>query len=291
MEASYLKAGQIAAEALEFGKKLIKENVTLVSIAKQVEEKIIRMGGKPAFPVTLSKNEMAAHFCPLDQVELVERGDLIKLDVGVHVNGFIADTAVTIEVDTDEHIELIRASKDALKDALEKFKPGITLGEIGESIQEIINAYGFNPIKNLSGHEVKQFNLHAGLSVPNFKTNNPTELQEGQVFAVEPFATTGEGFVKDGRPSGIFRVLEQKPVRVGREIFEFAKREYKGLPFTSRWLTSKFPEFKVSSGLRFLEMERAVQQYAQLPERTKGIVSQAEHTVIVGDRPLVTTRI
>jgi len=291
MEASYLRAGQIAAEALEFGKKLIVEDAPLVSIAKKVEAKIIQLGGKPAFPTSIAKNEMAAHFCPLDEVEMVEQGDLIKLDIGVHINGFIADTACTVEVGTDNYVELMRASKDALKDALERFKPGVTLGEIGEGIQEIINAYSFNPIRNLSGHEIKPYMLHAGLSVPNFKTNNSTPLEEGQVFAVEPFATPGEGFVKDGKPSGIFRIVDHRQVRVGRDIFEFAKREYKTLPFTSRWLAQRFPEFKLFSGLRFMEREGAIYQYPQLPERSNGMVSQAEHTVIVRNKPLVTTRI
>ena len=291
METSYLKAGQIAAEALEFGKKLIKENATLLSVAKQVEEKIFQLGGRPAFPVQLSKNEIAAHFCPMDEVEIFENEDLVKLDVGVHINGFIADTACSVVVGGGSNLNLVKASNDALNDAIQKMTPGTTLGEIGAGIQEIINAYGFNPIKNLSGHQIKQHELHAGLSIPNFKNNSQVELEEGQVFAVEPFATTGEGFVKDGRPSGIYSIIEIKPTRAGREILDFIKREYNQLPFTSRWLMKRFPEFKVSSSFRFLEREGVVKQYPQLPERSNGIVSQAEHTVIVKRKPLVITKI
>lgn len=290
METSYLKAGQIAAEALEFGKKLIKEGVTLLSVANQVENKIFQLGGKPAFPVQISKNEIAAHFCPMDEVEIFENGDVAKLDVGVHINGFIADTACSVAVGMG-NLELIKASNDALNDAIQRMTPGTTLGEIGAGIQEIINAYGFNPIKNLSGHQIKQYELHAGLSIPNFKNNSSVELEEGQVFAIEPFATTGEGFVKDGKPSGVYSIIEIKPTRAGREIFDFIKREYNHLPFTSRWLLKRFPEFKVSSSFRFLEREGVVKQYPQLPERSNGIVSQAEHTVIVKRKPLIITKL
>ena len=289
---TYEKAGKIAAETLQLGRKLVQEGVLLSDVTRQVEDKIKALNAKPAFPPQISINNIAAHYYPDEDDELkFERGDLVKLDLGVHIDGYIADNAVTINLGGDENLSLIKASKDALREILPMFKPGTTLGEIGRVVEEIINGYGFSPIKNLSGHEIKPYQLHAGLTVPNFDNGDKTELQDGQVFAVEPFATTGNGYVKDGRPSGIYRLVDSRNVRSGREVLQFIMDEYQTLPFHRRWVLRKFGEFKTNFALRILEHEELLHSYAQLMERSNGIVSQAEHTVIVKDKPIITTKI
>lgn len=288
---SYEKAGRIAAEALIYGKKLIREREKLIEIAKKVEDRIKELNGELAFPVQISKNEIAAHYCPelYDEME-IKQGDLVKLDIGVHVGGKIGDTACSVDIGGDRNLELIRASKDALKVAIENMRPGIELRGVGKAIEEVVVGYGFNPIKNLSGHEIKDYELHAGLIIPNYDNGDETKLKEGQVFAIEPFATTGEGFVKDGKLSGIYHVMMPRNVRSGREILKYVLENYKTLPFARRWLLEKFSEFKTNFSLRILEREMVIEQYHQLVERTNGIVSQAEHTVIVKDKPVVLTK-
>ncbi len=288
---SYEKAGKIAEEALTYGKKLIKEGERLIEISKKIEDKIKSLNGKLAFPVQISINNIAAHYCPdINDEERIKSGDLVKLDVGVHVNGKIGDTACSIDVDNDKNLKLIMASKDALKVAIENMRPGVKLKEIGKAIEEVITGYGFNPIKNLSGHEVKDYELHAGFIVPNYDNGDETELKEGQIFAVEPFATTGEGFVKDGKLSGIYSVIMPRNVRSGREVLKYIVENYKTLPFARKWLLEKFSEFKTNFSLRILERENIIQQYHQLVERSQGIVSQAEHTVKVADKPIILTK-
>lgn len=289
---SYEKAGKIAAETLQFGKRLIKEDVLLSDVAKQVEDKISSLKAKPAFPPQISVNNIAAHYCPDDDEKTkFKEGDVVKLDLGVHIDGHIADNAVTINLGGDELLELVKASKDALKEALTLFTPGTTLGEIGKAIEEVIVGYGFNPIRNLSGHEIQPYDLHAGLTVPNFNNKDKTEIKEGQVFAVEPFATNGEGYVKDGKPSGIYKLANPRNVRSGREVLQFIMDEYQTLPFHKKWVLKKFGDFKGNFGLRMLEKEEIIHHYSQLIERSDGIVSQAEHTVIVKDKPVITTKI
>jgi methionyl aminopeptidase len=286
---SYEKAGNVAAEVLAYGTELVKVGTKLSEATEKIEKKIDSLKAKPAFPPQFSLNEIAAHNYSdnKDETEF-KKGDLVKLDVGIHVDGLIADTATTI--DLGDNTELVQASKEALDEALKLFTPGTKLNEIGKKIEEVITSYGFNPIKNLSGHEIKPFELHAGLTVPNYDNGDETIIKEGQVFAVEPFATTGEGFVKDGGLSGIYSLINPKNVRSGREVLNFIMNNFQTLPFHKKYLFKKFQEFKASFGLRILEKEEIIHQYAQLVEKTNGLVSQAEHTVIVKDKPVITTK-
>ena len=286
---SYEQAGKIAGESLEYGRKLVREGEKLKVIADKVEEKIKSLNGGIAFPVQISINNIAAHYCPdINDDTEIKKGDLVKLDFGAHINGEIGDCACSINVNGN-HDELIKASSEALNEAVKKMMPGIELREVGRAIEEIIKGYGFNPIRNLSGHEIKEYELHSGAIVPNYDNNDKTKLKEGQVFAVEPFATTGEGFVKDGKLSGIYNLVMPKNVRSGREILEYIMKNYNTLPFARKWLLANFSEFKINFGLRMLERENIIQQYHQLIERSNGIVSQAEHTVKIADKPIVLT--
>jgi methionyl aminopeptidase len=254
----------------------------LLEIAEKVEEFVTSKGAKFAFPINLSINEIAAHSSPAFDNQEKAHG-LLKIDLGVSVNGYISDLACSIDLtDNKEHAKLIEASSKALDEAIKIIKPGITLGKIGQVIQETISSYGFAPVINLSGHELKQYKLHAGLTVPNYDNNNQEELKEGMVLAIEPFATTGSGIVQDGRDSGIYKFEEKHNVRdmKAREILDFIEKEYKELPFSSRWLVKKFGTRALFS-LRMLEQASCLHHFKQLVEKTKAPVSQAEATVLV----------
>ncbi len=279
------KAGKITAEAREFGRKLVKENASTLEIAEKIENKIRELGGEPAFPVDVSIDHIAAHASPLinDESKL-KKGDLVKLDLGASVDGYIGDSACTVEVGTKNHEKLIKAAEEALAEALKLVKPGVKVCEIGAAIQKKIEEYGYTPIHNLSGHEIKQYLLHGGLTVPNYDNGDQRELKKGMVVAIEPFATDGEGKVMEGKPAGIFSLEQIKPIRNvnARKVISYIQKKYKTMPFSARWL--KFPN--INFILRILEKEGILKQYSQLPERRKGLVSQAEHTVEVGGEVL-----
>ncbi|MFH1332209.1 MAG: type II methionyl aminopeptidase [archaeon] len=284
------KAGKIAAEAMEFGKKLVKADASLLEVAEKIEEKIVSLGAKPAFPINLSINHIAAHYTPFPNDETTfKEGELVKIDIGAHVNGAIGDIACT--VDLGEHKEFVEASEKALNEALKMFTPGTKIGEIGKVVQKTIQEFNLVPIINLSGHQVEKYNLHAGITIPNYDNNDPTELEEGQIFAVEPFATNGEGRIIEGKPSGIYRIEQIKPVRDMkiRKMIQFIVEEYHELPFAKRWILKKFPA--ANFALTLLENQGILHHYPQLPEKTKALVSQAEHTVIVKENPKITTKI
>ena len=273
----YREAGKIARNALQLGIRSIKEGVSYKEVAEKVEEYIKAKGAKPAFPVNISVNSVAAHFTPSNNCkEVFKKGDLVKLDVGAHINGCIGDTAMTIEVATKKHAKLIEAAEEALKEAIRIIKAGIKIEEIGKSIEEKIKAYGFNPIKNLHGHSLERFKLHAGLSIPNFYTKNKKMLKEGQVVAIEPFVTNGVGIVIDSGLGNIYRI--EKRASIIKEI----ERRFNALPFAERWLHEIYGE-RTPLKLSFLLKRRIIAPYFKLVEMKGGMVSQAEHTLYVTD--------
>lgn len=284
------KAGKIAAEAITFGEKLIKPDTHMLEIIEKVENKIIKLGGGLAFPSQISLNEIAAHYnCFVKDTTLIKDGDIAKLDIGVHVNGYIADTALT--VDLGKNKELKKASEEALKEAIKMVQIGTRLCDIGKVVETTIKSYGFNPIRNLSGHALGLYEVHAGLSIPNYDNKDRTELEKGMIIAIEPFATSGVGLIRESKMSDIFRVIRVGGVRnqSAKEILKFLNENYKTLPFARRYLINKFGEVKVNLAIRTLEQEGMIQQYTQLIEKSNGLVSHAEHTLLIEDKVKVIT--
>ncbi len=287
---SWRKAGKIAADVLAYGKGLIKKGSSLLEVSDLIEKKIISLGGKPAFPVQISCDHIAAHFCPEADDKTIFENQVASLDVGVEVEGCIGDTAVTVDL-SGKHSDLVKASEEALKAAIKVVQVGVTLGEIGKEIKETIASFGFSPIKNLSGHGLAEYNIHDKPTIPNFDTGDKTELKKGQLIAIEPFATNGAGAVYEASPATLFSIVNKKPVRspFARELLK-ELQDYNELPFTTRWLTAKMPAGKVRLGLRELIHAGILRDYPPLVEQDKGLVSQAEHTLLVDDKVEVLTR-
>ena len=284
----FVKAGKIASQAREYGRKLIKPGVSLLEVSDKVESKIESLGGGFGFPTQISRNVIAAHYCahPNDET-LFKEGDLVKLDLGVHINGSIADTACTI--DLGDNNELLEASKNALQNAIKILKPGLPIGQIGRVVQDTITDAGFSPVKNLCGHGVGKFIVHKEPSIPNFDNGDPTELFDGQIIAIEPFASSGVGIIHEVEPASVFMQVASKSVRnpITRSILKQIQ-SYNNLPFTNRWLTKDFSEVKVNFALRDLLQNNVIRSYGPLKEK-KGLVSQHEHTIIIREKPIVTT--
>ncbi len=286
----YLKAGKIAAKVLEFGKTLVKPGVPVLEVVEKMEEKMLSLGGKPAFPINVSINDMAAHWHPLINDETtIKESDYVKLDVGVHVDGYIGDTASTVRVLGKD--ELIKCSEEMLKKALEIVRPGITIGEIGETIENVAKEFGFNPIRNLTGHSLDRYDVHSGLIIPNVKNDSKYQLREDEVIAIEPFCTSGNGFVKDSGSALIFRWIADKPTRSfeSRKILELAREKFEKLPFAKRWVQKILPPIKVELGFKELLAVNALYSYKPLREVSGKPVAQSEHTIIVKEKPIIIT--
>jgi len=274
------KAGKIAAQVLEYGKGLIKKDASLLEVLDKIEAKIFELGAKPAFPAQISCNHIAAHYCPEEDDKTIFSDQIVCLDVGVHVDGFIGDNAVTVDL-SGKHEDLVKASREALENAIKTVKVGVTLGEIGKIIQDTIQIYGFAPVRNLSGHGLGVYEQHTKPSIPNFDNNDNTKIENDMVFAIEPFASTGAGIVQDSGIATVFSLGAKKPVRnlITRQVLKEVKT-YNGLPFTTRWLTRKFG-VKAKFALREMEQLGMLHSYAPLADKDKGLVSQAEHSILI----------
>ena len=274
---SYEEAGKIVSKVRSDASKMIQNGLPILDLVEFVESEILKSGAGIAFPCNVSINEITAHYTsPAGDTNKMVTGDLVKLDLGAEVNGYIADSAVTIMVPGDNLEELfdedtlelnqriIDASAAGLEAAISTVRAGVKVCEVGRAVEEAIAEYGLNPVRNLTGHSLEHWNLHAGISVPNYDNNDPTILEEGQAVAIEPFATNGEGMMKNTQ-----------------RMLQHIEKNYRYLPFSGRWLTENFNEHRVNSGLKQLGDAMAIYPYAALKERTGAWVSQKEHTLIV----------
>jgi len=281
-EEGWKKSGAIARKALEYGMELCKPNAKHIDIVEKIEKKIIQLGGKPSFPPDLSIDHVAAHQTPnVGDEKVLNKGEVVKVDVGAHVNGCVTDNARTVILGNDWK-DLKKAVEDALDAAIEQAVPGNKIRNIGKAIITTIESRGFNAISNLSGHGIGRWIVHDSPTIPNYDNNDDTTLIEGQKIAIEPFATTGIGAVSDGRPCGVYRLLGMKPVRLDsvRKVLQFIEQEYQTIPFSPRWI-QHLPNYQFA--LRTLEKEGVIKQYTELPEKSRGIVTQAEKSVSVGE--------
>ncbi len=272
----YRKAGKILAEVRAEAVKKVRPGVPLLEVAEFVEALIKENGGVPAFPCNISRNDEAAHATPSANDISVFGEDMVKLDIGVHVDGYIADTAIT--VDLSENPELIKASEAALENAIEIVHAGVSTAEIGDVIEKTINEFGYKPVANLTGHGLDRYVQHAAPSIPNRHVEQGVRLKAGDIIAIEPFATNGAGHVSESGAAEIYRVERLKPVRspAARELLKELEK-YKMLPFAKRWLHQVRLDFVLNQ----LEAMGVLRSYPVLKEDVGGLVSQAEHTVIV----------
>jgi len=283
------KAGSVAAQALRKGMDMVAPGVRLSDVAVEVESFIRSHGARPAFPVNLSINEIAAHYTPTpNDRKVFDIGDVVKVDVGAHIDGFVGDTAGTVEAGTRNFTRLIEASRNARDAVMEFIGDGCPLNEIGKLVDSSIRRDGFLPISNLMGHQIKPFNLHAGLSVPNVDDRNKKPVEAGMVLAIEPFATNGGGEIKGVKLGNIYKVARKLPIADPelKAFFEELCAETTSFPFCERW----FDHPKASVYINKLMRHGLVTGYAQLVEVKKGCVTQSEHTVYIsGKKAEITT--
>ena len=300
-----IEAGKIASQIREYAKTIIKKDIPLLEIAEKIESKIIEIGkqnkpnAKPAFPCNLSINDIAAHYTPSFDDKTLAHG-LLKVDFGVHIDGYVADTSFSIDLEenrekSETNKKLIQAAQIALDGALKEVKQkgiNVSANLIGKQIYETIKKFDpkMTPIINLSGHSIEQYELHSGITIPNIDDNRKVQLTAG-VYAIEPFTTYGNGKIYDGKKSGIYQLQNKKNTRspIARKVLNFIQENYKTLPFCSRWLVK---ELGTSSllGLQQLEQQGLVHQYEQLVESSHSNVAQAEHTILITkDKVIVTT--
>jgi len=285
---SYIRAGKAVIAAKKVAVKLIKPGVPFLEIANSCEEEILNYGCELSFPINMSLDEIAAHYSPsIDDNTIVPKKGLLKIDIGSHHDGYIADSAITININNDETLQnIIDAAQEALEAAIEIFKPGTKLYELGDVIAKKIKNRGLEPIYNLGGHELKRYNLHAGPFIPNYKAISHNQiLKPGDAYACEPFATSGKGIVENGTKSYIYRFKKTKKGLpfIEKNYMDKINKLTKKLPFSPRLLEkhNTIPKNKIQSTIDVFVRKKILDHYPLLIEKTKKPVAQQEHTIII----------
>jgi methionyl aminopeptidase len=278
-------SGKILRETREEIKRFVREDMPIIEVCEKAEKLIINKSGKPAFPCNVSINEIAAHYTspPGDEKRIPEKS-IVKVDIGVHVDGYVTDTAVTICFNP-EHKSLTETAESALKNAVENIHPGISTSRLGTIIESSIKSRGFKPVSNLTGHQVGRYLVHAGTSIPNVSQISFSKIKLGEVYAIEPFVTLSNavGRVENGKQVTIFRFLKSKSLKnpYAKQLLKYIEENFRTLPFAERWLQGVVPDKHHREAFHELLSSKALMGYPIFIEVSRKPVAQAEHTVLI----------
>ncbi len=286
MPDALFEAGRVARRLKEEAYRLARPGASIYELAERIESIILDNHARPAFPCNVGINQVAAHYTPTPgDVTRIPPRSVVKVDIGVEINGFIADTAVTV-ADTPEGEAMRLAAEEALKTAIKLVRDGARVSDIGSAIQSVGNRRGFKTIRNLTGHEISRYNLHAGQSIPNVQTTDSGRLRKGHTYAIEPFVTLpeGAGEVVESGEATIFRFEPRPRLEKGLKgdevsLLRYIADEFRSLPYSTRWLLRLGRE-KLELHEKLVRNGR-IHAYPVLVERHGTPVAQAEHTVLV----------
>jgi methionyl aminopeptidase len=285
---SLKKAGSIAQEVKKFIKPQVKIGLKVFDLIEKTESKIAELGGNCAFPVNVSINNIAAHYTsPIkDDGLVIEQGDIVKIDLGVHIEGYIVDTAFSVSFNEDKSLEnIIQATEVAVDAAKMMAKPKCHTREIGKKIESIVKGFKLNPIKQLGGHQVERWTVHGKKQLPELGTQGGDIMEEGEIYAVEIFASTGEGIVHNTKNSYIYELnpyVGRVPLRrkLSKQILGYVNKNYQTLPFAERWLAKEF-RMGITFGLQELVQQGKLQAHYVLSEEKGVYVAQTEETLLI----------
>ena len=278
-------SGKILRQTREEMRHFVKENMLIIDVCEKAENTIRKKGGTPAFPCNVSINEVAAHYTsPPDDKRKIPEKAVVKVDIGVHVDGYVTDTAFTACFNP-EYSKMVDAAEYALETALEIIHGDLSVTKIGSQIEKAIRNRGFKPISNLTGHSVGRYLIHAGTSIPNVSQLSFAKLKEDGVYAIEPFVTTLEaaGRVEDSPETTIYRFVKTKKIKSphAKSLSKYIEANFKTLPFAERWLKNVVPKAKHNEAFRELVTSKSIMGYPVFVEASGKTVTQAEHTVFI----------
>lgn len=278
------RAGRIAKDCRDWAVQNIKPGVLVRFVLESIEEMIRARGAEPGFPAQSSRNAVAAHYCsPPDDDLAYQQGDCVKVDIGVHIDGYVADTAASVDLSEDGRWKpLIQASADALNAAIATVERGVSVGRIGAAIERTIVGAGFQPVRNLTGHGLGRWKVHTPPQIPNYGENGGGTLREGMVFAIEPFASTGRGYIRERGKAEVFMMVHppRKATGLDREVLR-AIEAWRGLPIARRYFRDLDPQ-AVEDTLTRLARQGSLMRYPPLVEEEGVMVAQTEHSIHLG---------
>jgi methionyl aminopeptidase len=257
----------------------------IIDICEKTEALIRKKGGKPAFPCNVSINEITAHYTsPPGDKRTVPAGSLVKVDLGVHVDGYIADTAQTVCFNR-EYEDLVTTAEEALQTGIKTIRAGMFTSRFGSAVQKAIESHGLKPVANLTGHQVGRYMIHTGRSLPNVSHLSASRVNAGEVYAIEPFVTlkNAAGKVESGKEAYIFRFMKQKTLKseYAKKLCDYIVQNFHTLPLTERWLQKIVSPDCYRAAFSELLSSKTLMAYPVFVEASDKPVAQAEHTVLV----------
>ncbi|KIN93847.1 hypothetical protein M404DRAFT_170028 [Pisolithus tinctorius Marx 270] len=298
------RAAEVHRQVRQYARKYIRPGQSLTKIAEYIENgtrALVEENGLECgvgFPTGLSLNNCAAHFTPnAGDTTILQSGDILKVDFGVHVKGRILDSAFTLtwEPTYDRLVEAVKAATDT---GIREAGIDVRLGELAGYIQETMESYEVEvkgkvlpvkPIENLSGHSIGMYQIHGGKSVLLVKNEDPTKMEEGDYFAIETFGSTGRGRVVDnGDCSHFAKIIDapRVPIRLtsAKSLLRTISTNFGTLPFCRRYL-DRIGESKYLLALNHLVQQGIIQDYPPLCDAIGSMTAQFEHTILL--RPTV----
>jgi len=285
----FILAGQIAGAIRKYGKSLIIKGASYNEVITKIRTEIKSLGAIPAFPPQIALDSVAAHFLPMPSHDIIFTNQLVKLDVGVCVNGAIGDCAVSIDL-SGKYQHIVDAAEEALKAAESMVKVGVTVSEIGSEIERVITGKGLQPIRNLTGHGLGKYKVHTSPHFPNYNDKSKIALKPGMTFAIEPFATNGAGWIYDAGNATIFSLLKTTNKYIGfvDDVYQNIKQIGK-LPFCIHDLiTQDTPLDIVKKALKVMLKDNVIADYGPLIDEKSGVVAQAENSFLIDEEGKVT---
>jgi methionyl aminopeptidase len=258
----YRQAAETHRQVRQWAQRNIKPGQTLTEIANGIEDSVRRLVGHDGltegdaikagmgFPTGLNLDHIAAHYSPnAGNKIMLQQSNVMKVDIGVHVNGRIVDSAFTMAFDP-MYDNLLAAVKDATNTGVKEAGIDMRLGELGGLIQEAMESYEceingttypIKSIRNLSGHTILPYSIHGTKSVPIVKSSDTTKMEEGDVFAIETFGSTGRGFVDDQGEVSHYALRSDAPkvdlrLSSAKSLLNVIKKNFNTIPFCRRYL-------------------------------------------------------
>jgi methionyl aminopeptidase len=278
------QAARIASECREWARENIKPGVRIRDVLETIEDKIRSHDAAPAFPAQSSRNSVAAHYCSSpDDETTYEVGDCVKVDIGVHVDGYVADTACSVDLSEDGRWgPLLKASSDALAAAIATVGDGVPVNDVGAVVEQTIMAAGFEPVRNLTGHGVARWKVHTPPQIPNYPDRSRGRIRAGQVIAIEPFASTGAGYITERGRAEVFMMVRppRKAKGLDRGVLK-AIEGWNGLPIARRYFADHDQDV-LEDTISRLARQGSLMRYPPLVEEDGVMVAQTEHSIYVG---------
>ncbi|KAK7200117.1 metallo-peptidase, Clan MG, Family M24 [Novymonas esmeraldas] len=296
------EAAEVHRQVRTWAQSWIKPGLPLMLITDRIEKKLSELIGKDgilrgqAFPTGCSLNHVAAHYTPNTGEEKVvlSYDDVMKVDFGTHVNGRIIDSAWTVAFNPMFN-PLLEAVRAATNEGIKQAGIDVRLCDVGAAIEEVMESHEVEingkvfPVKcirNLSGHNVAPYTIHSGKSVPIVRGGEQTKMEEGEVFAIETFGSTGRGHVSEDLECSHYMMqagAETMQLRSDKaqQLLRHIHKSYSTLAFCRKWLDRDGFDRHLMNLNRLVD-EGAVNKYPPLVDVKGSYTAQFEHTIYLG---------